>query len=94
MANHVLRYKATATGAVTVAPVVAFVNNTDQQVEVRFIADRATHISMVGTATASDARVPADCIELLQIDPGTTLSVLKDAAEPDGNFWVTEIQRV
>lgn len=94
MAKQVLRFKASTTAAVTTAAVAAYTNNTTDQIEVRLISDRATHVSVIADATDQDALVPADCIELLQVDPGKTVSVLREAAETDGTVWVTEIQRV
>jgi len=94
MAKHVLRLHTSTTAAVTTTAVAAYVNNTTDQIEVRLISDRATHVSVMDTATDQDALVPADCIELLQVDPGKTVSVLRQAAETDGTVWVTEIQRV
>ena len=94
MATHVLRFGNTTTGAITASAAVAFTNNSDKQIEVRYVADRIGFVSVVGTADDQEAYVPADCIEYLQIDPGKSLSVIKLAAETDGNFWVTEIQRV
>jgi len=94
MAKQVLRFKASTTAAVTTAAVDAYVNNSTDQIEVRLISDRATHVSVIGTATDQDALVPAECIELLQVDPGKTVSVLREASETDGLVWVTEIQRV
>lgn len=94
MSNHVLRFKNSITGAVTAVAADLFTNNTTDQIEVRLISNRATHISLVGDADATSAYVPADCAELLQVDPGKSISAIRTAAETDGDFWVTEIQRV
>lgn len=64
----------------------------------RYIADRVTHIE-VGPATAtaiiaSSARIPADCAEFINVDPGQTLNFIRGTGETDGTVWITRIDRV
>lgn len=95
MANHVLTFKATvANPTISLTAANVFTNSTDDPVTVRYVSERASHISLTGAATAADALVPANCIELLNIDPGKALSVIRESSETDGPAWVTEVARV
>lgn len=59
---------------------------------VRLVATTACHIKIGGStiaATSSDALLPANTVEYLQIYPGEFVSVIRDSA--DGILYATEV---
>ncbi len=71
-----------------------YTNNTGKPVVVRYVSEITSHISMTGAATTADAFVPADGVEVLNVDPGKSVSAIRGASESDSAVWVTEITQV
>ena len=92
--STVLTYGVTSSPAVTLTSAAIYTNNTNKPVVVRYVSDRATHISLVGSASASDAFVPANCVELINVDPGKSINAIRESSETDGPVWVTVVARV
>lgn len=91
----VLSFEATvANPTVNLTAANVYTNNTQKPVVVRYVSERATHISLTGAATAADTLVPANCVELINVNPGKSISAIREAAETDGPAWITEVARV
>lgn len=94
MAHNAQTFKATAAPTLVAAAADIYTNATDKPVVVRYVTEISSHISMTGTATVADAFVPANCVEVLNVDPGKSISALRGAAETDSVVWITEITQV
>lgn len=77
------------TEAVTGTAVDMFENTGNGSVLVRYAANISTHISLIGDATTTDAYVFAGIPEIINVDPGKTLSAIKATGEADGDGWAT-----
>jgi hypothetical protein len=49
---------------------------------------------MNGAASTSEALVPANRVEILNIDPGKSIHAIRGATETDAPAWITEITQV
>lgn len=94
MASYAKTFKATATATLTATSAAVFTNSGDKPVLIRYVSEIASHISMTGAASVTDALVPANCIELLNVDPGKSLTAVRAASETDDTVWITEITQV
>lgn len=94
MAHQAQTFKATAAPTLTATAADIYINNTEKPVVVRYVSEISSHLSMTGTATVADAFVPANCVEVLNIDPGKSLNAIRGASETDSPAWITEITQV
>lgn len=88
-----LTLNTTTTASATGTAGDLYENTGNNPVIIRYAANVSTHISIRGDATTSDAYIFAGIPELLNIDPGKTLSVIKATGEDDGNAWATVATR-
>ncbi len=94
MAHNAQTFKATVAPTLTAVAADLYTNNTGKPVVVRYVSEISSHISMTGTATTTDAFVPANCVEVLNVDPGKSVNAVRGASETDAPAWVTEITQV
>ena len=94
MAYNAKTFKTTAASTLSARPSDLYTNSTDKPVVVRYVSEISAHINMTGAATLSDAFVPANCVELLNVDPGKSVNAVRGASETDAPAWVTEITQV
>ncbi len=94
MAHNAQTFKATVAPTLVAADAIIYTNNTEKPVVVRYVTEVSSHISMVGVATVADPLVPANCVEILNVDPGKSINAIRGAAETDSVVWVTEITQV
>ncbi len=64
----------------------------DSPITVRVIADVMYHVAWNRPATATDARVPPDCIEYYDVGPNDVLHFNRGGGAVDGTAWVTEVK--
>lgn len=91
--TNALRLSATSTSTVTNAAATLFTNSTDKTVTVRFSANVDSHISTTGTATTDSAYVFGGLVELIAVDPGKSISVIR-SGDQDGIARATVVERV
>ena len=94
MAHNAKTFKTTVTPTLTAVAADLYTNSTDKPVVVRYVSEISTHINMIGIATVSDAFVPANCVEVLNVDPGKSVNAIRGVSETDAPAWVTEITQV
>jgi len=83
-------YSANATG--TAAD--AYTNSSTRPVIVRVASAIGVHVDTNVTATVASAFIPGNTVELINVDPGKSLSVIKAASETDAPVIVTSIALV
>lgn len=94
MAHNAQTFKASVAAPLTAVASDTYTNATDKPVVVRYVSEISSHLSMIGEASTTDAFVPANCVEILNIDPGKSLSAVRGAAETDAPAWVTVVTQV
>lgn len=94
MAHNAQTFKVTVAPTLVATAADIYTNATDKPVVVRYVTEVSSHISMVGAATVTSPLVPANCVEILNIDPGKSISAIRGASETDSVVWVTEITQV
>ncbi|MDJ0922904.1 MAG: hypothetical protein QNI84_17390 [Henriciella sp.] len=94
MAFDAVRYGDSATVPVLatdtqfVRPVTG-AQNDENPIRVRVVSDVDFHVAWNRAATTSDARVPADRVEVYDVGPNDVLHFVRVSA--DGTAWVTVI---
>jgi len=94
MALFAQTLKETVAPTLTLSSAAVFTNSTEKPVVVRYVSEISSHISMTGTADATSAFVPANCVEVLNVDPGKSITAIRGASETDAPVWVTVITQV
>jgi len=94
MAYNAKTFKTTVAPTLTAVAADLYINSTDKPIVVRYVSEVSSHISMTGPATVSDAFVPANCVEVLNVDPGKSVNAVRGTSETDAPVWVTEITQV
>jgi len=94
MAHFAQTFKATVAPTLSATAADVYTNTTEKPVVVRFVSEISSHLSLTGAASTTDAFVPANCVEILNIDPGKSLSAVRGASETDAPAWITEITQV
>lgn len=94
MAHFAQTFNQTVAPTLTSGAADVFTNTTDKPVVVRYVSEISSHVSMIGAATAVDAFIPANCVEVFNINPGKSISAIRGAAESDSPAWITVITQV
>lgn len=94
MAHNAQTFKATVAPTLTAVAADLYTNTTNKPVVVRYVSEISTHLSMTGAASTLEAFVPANCVEVLNIDPGKSLSGVRGASETDAPAWITVVTQV
>ena len=94
MAYNAQTFKENVTQILTTSPTDLYTNETNKPVVVRYVSEISSHISMTGDASNRTAFVPANCVEVLNIDPDKSLNAVRGDSETSSPAWITVITQV